>query len=121
MKAQSFPYNNDTQLNLNSISTKLQINLNSTSIQPHHQINSSLDQPQPQSQPQFNLYLNPIPRGLKYNLFHARGAYMPPVGSWRRKKNCGVKCEEKIRPFQNASSKVGKFFLVKTKLTTPKC
>ena len=38
-----------------------------------------------------------------------------------KKKNCGVKCEEKIRPFQNASSKVGKFFLVKTKLTTPKC
>ena len=34
---------------------------------------------------------------------------------------CRVKCAGKIRPFQNASSKVGKFFLVKTKLTTPKC
>jgi len=37
------------------------------------------------------------------------------------KKICGVKCAEKIHPFQNASSKVGKFFLLKKKLTTPKC
>ena len=38
-----------------------------------------------------------------------------------KKKSRGVKCADIFRPFQNASSKVGKFFFIKTKLTTSKC
>ena len=36
-------------------------------------------------------------------------------------KNCGVKCAKIFWLFQNASSKVGKLYLVKIKLTTTKC
>ena len=40
-------------------------------------------------------------------------------GRGGRKKICAVKCEEKIPPFQNVSSKVGKFFFGENKTYNP--
>ena len=69
---------------------------------------------------------NPILRGIKSNFFVGHRKRKQHFKSKNvvvaaKKKICGVKCAENFRPFRNASSKVGKFFLVKTKLTTHKC